>query len=701
MTDNADLVATMASHVHLYCRVSTAEQSREGYSLGEQERQCRAIAETYYSEREIVLWVEPGVSAGVPLAKRKTGGQMVAALRAGDVLIASKLDRVFRNLIDALTQIEDFVAREIACVLLDIGTEPISSTGAGKLQFQLLSAMGEFERTRLRERLADSRAARRAKGIPLSRNAPIGFMVEGEGRDKRLVPNLGEQEMLLEMRRMHEKGCSFAAIAREIAKCGYRNRRGNIIDSAHIRLLLRRDLPEMQSSRSDSIKAAIARKREHGWIPGNPRLAEARRRGTATLVRLRVERDHRLEPIIRNLVKQGYTSYRTIAIMLNAAKIPTLGRAREWYPASVRKVMRRLELHSPYLPGRPPKPSSGTAAAIPEPGPQPPPTPLNTSLRRWRKKRNVQIFALRDDGLSVDQIAARLPLVDANTVRRVLRESGLPRGLKRAAAKGDDIRALRRAGRPVAEIADKTGLHVRSIYRFLAKEREDTTTGDTAASVTYVLPVIWSLQAVGVKRQAIAGELNRRQIPGPKGEPWTFNAVRRLMSQHREPSGVLREHKIGAETVAVLPLILQLQRDGHDASAIASRLQGKFTGRIWSKAAIEAVLEHAGGALATLPAAIDNAAAPGDLTAAKSLPLGLDGHDLVATSPQCYDRAWVAAHVWPTIITLQANGYKTAAAISHELNARGILTPDGIPWCTKEVHRLLNPAQSRRRRIRY
>lgn len=164
MIDNLDTVASKPGQVHLYCRVSTAEQSREGYSLGEQERQCRAIAETYYSDREIVLWVEPGASAGVALAKRKTGAQMVAALRAGDVLIASKLDRVFRSLVDALTQIEDFVARDVACILLDMGVEPISDTGAGKLQFQLLSAMGEFERNRMRERQADRREARRAKG---------------------------------------------------------------------------------------------------------------------------------------------------------------------------------------------------------------------------------------------------------------------------------------------------------------------------------------------------------------------------------------------------------------------------------------------------------------------------------------------------------------------------------------------------------
>jgi DNA invertase Pin-like site-specific DNA recombinase len=118
---------------------------------------------------------------------------------------------------------------------------------------------------------------------------------------------------------------------------------------------LLRDQPAAQSSRGERIKAAIARKREEGWNPGNPHLAEARQRATAQLMRLRAERYHRLEPTIRNLVEQGYTSYRTIAIMLNAAKVPTLGRAKEWYPASVRNVMQRLGLHSPYLPGRPPK----------------------------------------------------------------------------------------------------------------------------------------------------------------------------------------------------------------------------------------------------------------------------------------------------------------------------------------------------------
>jgi hypothetical protein len=376
--------------------------------------------------------------------------------------------------------------------------------------------------------------------------------------------------------------------------------------------------------------------------------------------------------------------------MLNAAKIPTLGRAKKWYPASVRKVMQSLNLHSAFLPGRPRKLRDGTPPAGPGPGPQPPPTPLNTSLRRWRKKRSVQILALRDDGLSPAEIAARLPLGDATTVRRVLRKAGSPLGLKCAAAKADDIVALRQAGRPMREIAEKTGLHVRSIYRFLAEQRQGATKGDMAASAIDVLPVIWNLQATGVKRPAIAEELSRRQIPGPNGQPWTFSAVAKLMSQHRQPSGALQEHKTAAETAAVLPLIRQLLRDGHDAGAIASRLQGKFTGRIWSRAAVEAVIERTGEALALLPAAVNTVAAPGDLASPDepSLPT-LDEHHLVAASPRRHDEAWLAEHVRPAIVTLRAAGYKTAAAISRELNARGILAPDGTPWTTVEIHSFL------------
>jgi hypothetical protein len=53
MSNQTDL---STSKVHAYCRVSTAEQSSRGYSLEEQERQCRRIALARYPGHEFVLW---------------------------------------------------------------------------------------------------------------------------------------------------------------------------------------------------------------------------------------------------------------------------------------------------------------------------------------------------------------------------------------------------------------------------------------------------------------------------------------------------------------------------------------------------------------------------------------------------------------------------------------------------------------------
>jgi putative DNA-invertase from lambdoid prophage Rac len=146
--------------IHAYTRVSSLEQAQEGYSLGEQERQLREIAARHHPDRDFLLWSDPGVSGSVPLAERPEGGNMVKTLRGGDLVIATKLDRVFRDMRDALNQVEEFRARQIHCILLDICPDLKSITGqnsAGQFNFQVLAAAAQFERSRLRERLADSR----------------------------------------------------------------------------------------------------------------------------------------------------------------------------------------------------------------------------------------------------------------------------------------------------------------------------------------------------------------------------------------------------------------------------------------------------------------------------------------------------------------------------------------------------------------
>jgi len=84
-----------------YSLVSTAEQAADDRSsLAEQERRIAGAAmmlEGKIGEATPQIVSGEGVSASVPLKKRKNGGQLFARLQAGDYLIAAKLDRLFRS----------------------------------------------------------------------------------------------------------------------------------------------------------------------------------------------------------------------------------------------------------------------------------------------------------------------------------------------------------------------------------------------------------------------------------------------------------------------------------------------------------------------------------------------------------------------------------------------------------------------------
>jgi DNA invertase Pin-like site-specific DNA recombinase len=51
--------------------------------------------------RKLAIFVELGVSGSKPLGERPEGARLLAALKAGDVVITPKLDRMFRSALNA------------------------------------------------------------------------------------------------------------------------------------------------------------------------------------------------------------------------------------------------------------------------------------------------------------------------------------------------------------------------------------------------------------------------------------------------------------------------------------------------------------------------------------------------------------------------------------------------------------------------
>jgi Resolvase, N terminal domain len=352
---------------------------------------------------------------------------MVAALRAGDILIASKLERVFRNLVDALAQIEKFAAGEIACIMLDIGAEPLNRSGAGKFHFQLLAALAEFERNRTSERIRDSVAARRANHITIQgTNPPFGFMFTGSGKTRQLVPVPHEQEILEQMRCLHHEGLPYAAIARRLTEAGYRSRAGTPIANEVVRrLLIRQDLTPAHLDRN------LVRLR-HQWGIDEATLDWAlvektwlapMRAGWDERQLQRAEADRALLPVINRIRATGVTTYRGIARKLTAAGIATrTGRRTEWDQLSVRKIMLRLGIPSSCRPHWVQPLQVGTALPITDPV-------AIALIQTDRRAALAEAVRLRAGGASWQAIAGQMKNYgcrvwgSSSAVKRVLQRS--------------------------------------------------------------------------------------------------------------------------------------------------------------------------------------------------------------------------------------------------------------------------------------
>lgn len=87
---------------------------------------------------------------------------LLCAGRAGDQLVVTKLDRLGRSLEHLIELANELQARQVDLVVLDQGID--TSTPVGRMFFQILGAIAEFEHALMSERTVDGLAAARARG---------------------------------------------------------------------------------------------------------------------------------------------------------------------------------------------------------------------------------------------------------------------------------------------------------------------------------------------------------------------------------------------------------------------------------------------------------------------------------------------------------------------------------------------------------
>jgi DNA invertase Pin-like site-specific DNA recombinase len=140
-----------------YARVSTQDQNL----AGQLEALTAAGATTIYREKI------SGVRADRPqLAK------LMASLKAGDVVLVTKLDRLGRSTRELLDLIESIGKADAAFRSLG---DPLwdTSSSQGRLLSTLLAAIAEFERDLIRERTGDGRKRAMANGVKFGRKLKL------------------------------------------------------------------------------------------------------------------------------------------------------------------------------------------------------------------------------------------------------------------------------------------------------------------------------------------------------------------------------------------------------------------------------------------------------------------------------------------------------------------------------------------------
>lgn len=139
--------------IYGYARVSTKGQAKDGNSLEAQANALRAAGAT-----EIYADAFTGTKAHRPELNK-----LMKAMKPGDTMVVTKLDRIARSATQGIEMIQGLLDKGITVHVLNMGL--MDNTPTGKLIRNIMLAFAEFERDMIVERTQEGKAiAKQNKG---------------------------------------------------------------------------------------------------------------------------------------------------------------------------------------------------------------------------------------------------------------------------------------------------------------------------------------------------------------------------------------------------------------------------------------------------------------------------------------------------------------------------------------------------------
>jgi len=215
-----------------YIRVSTEQQATEGVSLEAQKAKIAAWCVTNGYEL-VNVFVDAGIS-GKSMDKRPGLQDALKSLSKGMALVTYSLSRLARSTKDAIS-IGETVAKKKAD-MASLSEQIDTTTAAGKMMFQMLAVLAEFERNLVAERTTNALQYKKATNQKYTNITPYGF----EAIEGRLVRVQAEAAVVAEIQAARAGGNTLQSIADSLNGRGIPTKTGKIWQPATIHLLMKR-----------------------------------------------------------------------------------------------------------------------------------------------------------------------------------------------------------------------------------------------------------------------------------------------------------------------------------------------------------------------------------------------------------------------------------------------------------------------------
>ena len=197
----------------IYIRVSTGKQ---GASELMQSDKCLSYCNLMGYD-VVDVFIDSNVSGGIELFKRPAGIELKKLIDKKEIdnVVVWKLDRCFRSTVDGLVTLKEFSSKCVNFCIIDMGGNTLDTgTPMGKLMSTMWLALGELEKDTIKDRVKKSLQHRKENLKVYSGKTPYGFT----RKDKDLIPNLKEMEVVKQIYRMKNNDSEFQTSFRTIAK---------------------------------------------------------------------------------------------------------------------------------------------------------------------------------------------------------------------------------------------------------------------------------------------------------------------------------------------------------------------------------------------------------------------------------------------------------------------------------------------------